>query len=305
MPEPCRLPSANETRNGAVRVAEIAERQWGVVSRAQLVECGLGSCTIDRWLKQARLHRVLPRVYALGHLRLSHEARCWAAVLYAGPDSAVSHLTAAWWWGLIDTAPTTFHASGPGKVRSIRFVKVHHPRRPQRVTHRGLSATPVARTLRDIAYLLPAKGTRAALSKADYRRLLSLVEAEQQLGRGRPGAAALRQELKRFVPDQGLTRSPLEDEFLDLCESYGLPPVRLNVKVGPFTVDALWSEHRVAVELDGGRAHGTPAAVEADRDRDLYLRSSGYTVLRYSWRQVFHEAAGVVADLRRHLAWPN
>jgi predicted transcriptional regulator of viral defense system len=305
MPEPSRLTSTPWARNASVRVAKVAERQWGVISRTQLVECGLGSSSIARWLQRGLLHRVLPGIYAVGHARLPDEARCWAAVRYAGDEATLSHFTAAWWWGLIETRPTVIHVSGPGRGGSTGFVKVHHPRRPQRVTHRGMPVTPVERTLRDIAFLLPARGIRRALSNADYQRLLDLVAAERQLGRGRPGAAALRRELEHFDPNFGLTRSPLEDEFVDLCGRHGLPPPRLNVKIGEFTVDAVWFEQDVAVELDGGRAHGTAAAVSADRDRDLYLRDAGFVVLRYSWRQVFHVPERVVHDLRRHLTQPN
>jgi very-short-patch-repair endonuclease len=168
-----------------------------------------------------------------------------------------------------------------------------------------MPVTPVARTLRDIAFLLPARGTRRALSEADYKRLLDLAAAQRALGRGRPGAAALRRELERFDPSLGQTRSPLEDEFLELCELHRLPLPRLNSRVGKFTVDAIWLEQRLVVELDGGHSHGTAAAVAADRSRDLYLRDAGYRVLRYSWAQVTNEPERVVADLRRQLGAPN
>lgn len=136
-------------------------------------------------------------------------------------------------------------------------------------------------------------------------RLLDLSAAERALGRGRPGAAALRRELERFDPALGQTLSPLEDEFFELCERHGLPLPTLNSPVGGYTVDALWADRRLAVELDGGRAHGTAAAVVADRARDLFLRDAGYRVLRYSWAQVVHEPERVVADLRRHLTALN
>jgi very-short-patch-repair endonuclease len=71
----------------------------------------------------------------------------------------------------------------------------------------------------------------------------------------------------------------------------------MNKEIGPFTVDALWDDHGLVVELDGGAAHGRPAAVVRDRNRELYLRERGYRVVRYSWLQVFDEPARIAADL--------
>jgi len=85
-----------------------------------------------------------------------------------------------------------------------------------------------------------------------------------------------------------------------LCERYSLSPPDVNAKVAGWTVDAVWYAAKVAVELDSRAAHGTPAAMEEDRRRDLDLRAAGYTVLRYTWRQLTDEAERVVADLRSH-----
>jgi len=68
--------------------------------------------------------------------------------------------------------------------------------------------------------------------------------------------------------------------------------------VGGMTVDCLWPEEWVIVELDGGPAHGGPAAMKRDRERDLALRGMGYTVVRYTWEQVTERPAEVAADLR-------
>jgi len=46
-------------------VVELAERQWGVVSRGQLEGIGLTGGGISRWIAEGRLHRVHPRVLYL------------------------------------------------------------------------------------------------------------------------------------------------------------------------------------------------------------------------------------------------
>ena len=92
----------------------------------------------------------------------------------------------------------------------------------------------------------------------------------------------------------------MEEKFVLLCERDSLTPPDVNVKVAGWMVDAVWFDQRIAVELDSHVAHGTPAAMEEDRRRDLELRAAGYIVLRYTWRQLTDEWDLVIADLRRH-----
>jgi hypothetical protein len=68
---------------GRVRLGRIATRQWGRISFEQLQRIGLSTGTIDKWLKQGYLYRVLPRVYGVGHRAPSVEADLAAALLYA------------------------------------------------------------------------------------------------------------------------------------------------------------------------------------------------------------------------------
>jgi very-short-patch-repair endonuclease len=68
-----------------------------------------------------------------------------------------------------------------------------------------------------------------------------------------------------------------------------------------YEVDCLWEDHRVAVELDGGGAHGTKRAFEKDRERDRILTAEAYTTARLTWRQITETPAEVASDLRRIL----
>lgn len=58
----------------------------------------------------------------------------------------------------------------------------------------------------------------------------------------------------------------------------------------------------MVVELDGRAAHGTPAQIERDHERDMRLRTAGFIVLRYTWRQVVQRSTEVLADLAETLA---
>ena len=156
----------------------------------------------------------------------------------------------------------------------------------EREWHKRLPITKIPRTLLDVAASVPASNLRRALAEAEYRRLVTLDEIHDALRRGHPGSAALRRALAHHQPQLAHTRSQLEEDFLAVCERYALPLPEVNVIVAGLMVDALWREHGVIVELDGHAAHGTPAAAERDRRRELTLRAAGYVVLRYTWWQI-------------------
>lgn len=284
-----------------IRVARLAERQWGVVGRIQLLKLGVSASSISRWLANGLLHPVHRGVYAVGHGSLGIKGRLAAGLLFAGPGARLSHQTAAWWWGLLQSEPRRIHVSAPGARRSLAEVCVHHPRELERTTHRKLPVTPVVRTLLDIAGTLPYADLRRALAEADYKRLLDARAVDLGLGRGRSGSAALRRALASHMPQLAHTLSVLEERFLALCEAFGITLPEVNVVVGGWMVDALWRGERLIVELDGHVAHDSASAIERDRRRELSLRRSGYLVLRYTWEQVTEDAERVAADLQSAL----
>src|SRR5579875_3566738 len=81
------------------RIARLAGRQHGYVTREQLLEVGLSRSGIDRRVKAGRLARVYDGVYAVGHVRDDEIGRAMAAVLACGPDAVLSHHSAAALWG--------------------------------------------------------------------------------------------------------------------------------------------------------------------------------------------------------------
>lgn len=200
----------------------------------------------------------------------------------------------------VASAPRTQHATVRVAALAGRqwgVVTRARPRTLERTWHNNLPVTRVARTLLDLASSVSFWHLRRALAEAEFRRLTTVDEIRAVLGRGHPGSAKLRRALEHHQPQLARTRSELERRFIALCETHAVPIPAMNVMVGGYMVDALWQHARVIVELDGHTAHATPAAAEDDRRRDLTLRSAGYTVLRYTWRQVTREPELVAADL--------
>jgi hypothetical protein len=184
----------------------------------------------------------------------------------------------------------------------VNGIALHHPRRLERILHHRLPATPIPRTLVDFASDASLHEVRKALAEADYRDLLDRHALKSVTGQGRPGSSRLRKAYDAHLPELARTETPLEDEFLLVCERFGLPLPESNAWIENYRVDALWREERVVVELDGRAAHASEARRLTDHRRDLNLRSLGYVIRRYSWHQVFRTPDRVAADLQGTLA---
>ena len=84
-------------------VRRLAARQRGYVTRAQLLDLGLGRRSIAHRLHTGRLIRVHYGVYAVGHApaRLPSTARM-RRLLACGPGALLSHASAASLWGIFE-----------------------------------------------------------------------------------------------------------------------------------------------------------------------------------------------------------
>lgn len=286
------------TENSKVRVGRTAGRQWGRVTRAQLLGLGITESTIAMWIAQGYLHRRLPGVYAVGHVSTSIEALLAEALLYAGPGAMLSHTTAAWWLGLLDDQPQVIHVSTPRQCRSIRWIRVHRRRACEREWKRGFPVTNLPQVLLDLAATTTLTTVRRALASADYKGILDLKAVEAIIGRGRAGTKRLRLALTRHQPELARTKSRLERMFLAICEQQGWPTPDVNEYIAGWQVDALWPDERIAVELDGHGNHHTPAQLRRDRRKELALRKAGLTPVRYSEEQL-EERVDVIADIRQ------
>lgn len=70
--------------------------------------------------------------------------------------------------------------------------------------------------------------------------------------------------------------------------------------IGKYIVDFYCFEAKLIIELDGGQ-HFTEVGIDSDQVRDRYLRSQGFTVLRYSNRDVLKNIVGVLVDITERL----
>jgi len=289
------------------RIHRLAESQHGEVSRSQLLALGLGAGAIKHRVGNGRLVPSTRGVYSVGVPSATRERRWMAAVLACDPGAVLTHLSGTALWALRPVDPVIIDVSVPRRnARSRTGIRVHRPCRldPEDVTRRrGIPVTTVPRTLIDLAEVLSTRSLERAVDEAEFLKLLSEADlaAALERNRGRTGAARLERTLRRHEPGTTRTRTKLEESFFALVIASGLPQPEVNVAVGRLTVDFLWREQRLVVETDGGASHDRAAQREEDSRRDAVLAAAGYETLRFTWRQVRHRAAEVIAALESKL----
>ncbi len=315
--ERSRSPSAEERDTASRResasldrwIALLATRQHGVVSRGQLVALGLSGRAIEHRLARGRLHLAHRGVYFVGHPVEAPLARETAALFACGDGAVLSHTSAATLWGIRrpdeDRSEINVTVTGGSRRRRRIGLAIHvvAALEPSEVDVRhGLTVTSPVRTLVDLASVLDQRDLARCLEEAQIRRLLRRERLRESLDRrrGARGTRMLR-ELLNVGENPSLTRSEAERLLLDLVRAARLPRPETNVRVGGYEIDALWSQERLAVEVDGYAYHRTRAAFERDRRRDADLQAAGLRVMRITWLQLTNERDSVVARLAQAL----
>jgi hypothetical protein len=281
---------------------EIAERHFGAVARRQLRAAGNSRSRIQHWLESGRLHVVYPGVYAWGRRELSTEGQLAAALLLAGPGAALASLTALWWQGLLHRRPAPLQVASPHRRLSRPGVRILHRSPLPRRLHRGLPVVDLAEALLAATSELSRDSLRLVLARAEYERLLDRPSLEAAVRSTRPGSRKLRAAVDAHLPALARCATALERDFVLLCERENLPIPEPNARVGRLRPDMLWREARLIVELDGKRAHHSPAQLASDDRRRAELERRGFTVLRFSWEDVHERPARVAAEVRAALA---
>jgi very-short-patch-repair endonuclease len=131
-----------------------------------------------------------------------------------------------------------------------------------------------------------AAAVRAAMARADGRHNLDVLD--YALAAHSAGSAG--------------TRSDLEDAFLALIRSAGLPEPLVNVGVQAggrkIEVDFHWPRQQLCIEIDGP-GHTRPRTRGEDRLRDRVLRGDGHEVLRFTGDDLVRRPAHVLEAIAR------
>jgi very-short-patch-repair endonuclease len=293
-------------------IAGWAERQHALITLPQLQSLGLGRSGVSKRASNGRLHRVHRGVYAVGHPHLTQHGHWLAAVLACRPRAVLSHRSAAALHGIRQdnraktdvTVPRT--SARPRPTIDVHASLTLEP--ADTTTIDAIPCTTVARTLVDLGDVVSRDAVKRAVDQAELLRLFDGRAVEEALARAGPrkGAGILRAVLESYE-QPALTEKGVEELFLALCKKAALPGPSVNTWITlddgvAYQADFLWRKHKLIAETDGRDVHTTRKAFEHDRLRDQRLTLAGFTVVRFTWRQVADEPDSVAEALRTLLA---
>jgi very-short-patch-repair endonuclease len=287
------------------KMADLAARQYGVVSRRQLMKLGYTEEMIDHDLETGRLQAWHRSVFAVGHQGLSPHGLCMAAVLFRGRDALISHQSAIWLWGLEARMEIPVHVSVRWRGHAQDAIGLHHcpALRDEDVAEtERLPVTAVPRALLD--YAADAKRIRLerAIDKADRLGLLDLAAVNRitEEVRGHRGRGPLRRAMVIYA-EKGFTRSGGERRMLAALADAGVRRPAVNNFVEGYELDFYWGPEHLAVELDSWEHHRSRRSFEQDRERQENLAMAGIEMIRISGTRLRREPRKVANRIAEHL----
>lgn len=283
----------------------LAASHHGVVARRQLREAGCSERGIRRLFDHPRWEVVTDQVIRLVGAPASEQMQLVAAVLDAGPDAFVSHLSAGNRFGLTGCALRPFTVVRlSSSTRTTALATVHRVRRlpPRWLTE--LDAIPIVRPeLLAMQLFAVCRFERAErlVERLWADRLLSGGSLAQLLddygARGRNGTDGLRRYVKERGPGYTPAASGVESRALQIFRDAGLD-FRRQVDSGGATwtgrVDFLHASLPQVVEVQSERHHTALTDRRADAERRAALVAAGFGVLELTDTLIWTDPAEVL-----------
>jgi very-short-patch-repair endonuclease len=90
--------------------------------------------------------------------------------------------------------------------------------------------------------------------------------------------------------------SPIERRLYDTLVFNGYV-VSTQVQCGKYRIDIAITSELIAIECDGKDFHSLPSQKAHDRRKNKYLRENGWTVLRFSGKQICNNIPKVISKI--------
>lgn len=285
--------------------------QHGLATTEQLADFGIRSPMVKGIVQSGRLAWLSPRVVRLVGAPATEAQRVMAAVLDAGPGSALSHTSALAWWKVPGFTLRELHVT-QAKVRQKRLAVSAHGGDLPAAHVRVLDGVPVvspARALFDLAGMprVPRQRVERAVDTAWSLRLVSgstlLAMLHQLDGRRRAGLATMREIIEVRGADYAPPASGLEGRVIEILRGHSRVSLRRQVDTGDDEgwigrIDFADPELPFRLEVQSERFHASHLDRQADAQRLSRLEAAGFVVVAVTETDVWHYPDRVI-DLVR------
>jgi very-short-patch-repair endonuclease len=216
--------------------------------------------------------------------------------------------TAAYLWQMIEehSGPIRIAVDRRTRIADVPGVQIF--RRDldaqSRSTRFGLPVVVRPQAILDHAATLPPSRAAAAIDRALQRGWLGPQDLAERLARPRRGNPVLRRIAAGLLAGAEAESERLLHRLLSKHRIGGWLPNYPVVVAGVVRarLDAAFVEHHLAIEVDGYAYHSKDGAFQRDRTRQNMLMLLGWTVLRFTWRDITERPEYVVATIEAALA---
>ena len=289
-------------------LAAIARNQRGVFTLNQAVAAGLSDRAVRDRVRRGFLERIYPGVFGYPGSGDGWHRQVVAAVLSATEPAAASHRTAALIWGLTDRMPEIIEVVARRHQRVHRQPFTVHESKDlldsDIVTVDGIPVTTAVRTVVDLGASAPPRFVEKCLDTGLRRKLFTAWQVRcfiARVGRpGRTGVGTIRPLAEERLVWNTITDSDLEDLFRAVVgrSPFPMPDPQHRLLVPPGGIvgrfDFAAPTRMALLETDSGVWHMDPVAFQRDREKQNRAHALGWTVYRFTWRQLVEDQQSVL-----------
>src|SRR5215211_3628653 len=282
------------------KIARIASRAQGVVTREELLAAALSADQIKRRVRKGALIPEYPGVYRVGHRAPSVLARYMAAVKACGDGDLLCGQAGGYLLGILKASsppPPEVLTATNRKPKGLKTRRTRRTEPRDGTKHKGIPVTTVALTLVHLAGELHDESLARACHEAGvkYGTTPNHVKAVLKRTPNAKGAATLKAIMSGDVK---VLLSRLEKRFIQRLIEADLPLPETNRVADGRRIDCRWPEKGVTVELDGFRFHNSRHAWRQGLKREREARKRGDEFRRYDYEDVFGDPTEMLTELR-------
>ena len=289
-------------------LASVARDQRGIITLNQAVASGLSGRAIRDRVRRGVWERIHPKVFGFAGSEDGWHRQVLAAVLSAPEPAAASHRTASYLWGLTSHRPEIIEVSARRHQRVHRQPFTVHESKDlledDIVKMDGIPVTTAVRTVVDLGASAPSRFVEGCLDAGVRMNLFSIWDVRcfiARVGRpGRTGVGTIRPLVEERLVWDTITESNLEDLFRAIVGSSPFPMPDPQYKLFELTgefigrFDFAYPTRLSVIETDSERWHMDPVSFQRDRDKQNRAHALGWTVYRFTWRQLVDDPQSVL-----------